>query len=30
MQAFAMHFHHSHDILTHAVAALAHFVGWLV
>jgi hypothetical protein len=30
MHAFTAHFHYCHDILTNAVAALAHFVGWLV
>jgi|GraSoiStandDraft_36_1057302.scaffolds.fasta_scaffold427333_1 hypothetical protein len=30
MQAFGAHFYYCHDILTHAVASLAHFVGWLV
>lgn len=30
MHAFGTHFHHCHDILTGALAHLAHVVGWLV
>jgi hypothetical protein len=30
MQMFAQHAHHCHDIISGALAHLAHILGWLV
>ena len=30
MQIFAAHAHHADDLITSALACLAHLVGWLV
>ncbi len=30
MQTFVQHAHYCHDIISGALAHLAHFIGWLV